>query len=157
VVEVISDVLWNVLSPSSRGLNLIYHNTKALSFALNMESVFSSEMSEQFFITWLGTWNRHSLEFTTFGFNVLVPILYKCLFFNLGLVNGNQFTISTYYNTLGPLLCHLHLSTWLDLGLDLICRLQDSGRWINRKYIIANVYLFNIYIPGPVRRRVYLF
>jgi len=36
--------------------------------------------------------------------------------------------ISTYYSTLGPILCHLHLSAWLDFGLDSICRLQDSGR-----------------------------
>jgi len=46
MAEVISDVLWNVLSPSSRGLYLIQHNTKAHSVTLNMEAVLSSEMSE---------------------------------------------------------------------------------------------------------------
>jgi hypothetical protein len=58
-----------------------------------MEAVLSLRMSEQVFITWLGTQKRHSLELTALCFNVLVPILQKFLFLNLGLVIENPVTI----------------------------------------------------------------
>jgi hypothetical protein len=54
---------------------MIQHKTKAHSVTLHMEAVLSSAMLEQFFITWLGTREKESLEITASGFKVLVLVL----------------------------------------------------------------------------------